>query len=571
MRTTTLTSQVQTPEGLNSSTSSLDSALCLDSASSLEPSPSSSASSSFAPRPNGREDDSAAQQQQQQDELQKQLTEKVSKLCTDMQKAEETSNNSSRTLKVPMDGSSANSISSTDSGNTIKHEEEVFDRSLSNSLTPPPKSVGSPSKRATSSSSSFQDDEVRVISRPSSAQRMTSNDVISYAPETLEKLKKLERLKQRKREESGGTSSDRVALRKQNSFPGKGQDNSPILGSVKSRSASCVPGSIPEINKEKRRGIIREESDIDVFSEATRVSPVPSHSNPPRVSPSYSPPVSFHISNSPTPDKVSTMSHSTSESKETPTDSGTQVQDAQTTESINQSSQSTNSISPSDLSPPNQSAPSTLGVNIRRKTKASSIKQRASWRKTPQIDPDAIAAILRGDIDDDLEVPLETLQETEEKPPEKLPVKSVSSGILKKMSDSDVNMEKRGSPKRVLIVQESERGYGSVPNSPSSKTTSRDNSPKKNERHNSLQSSLSLSLSTPDLSALVGTGKHSSKRAALKEDSYILRSSSNTPRSSNRNSLVGTSSLMRRFTIVGRATKKSPSHTPRTSKKSNMV
>ncbi len=174
--------QTQVTEGLNSSTSSLDSAMWLDSLSSLEPSPISSASSSFAPRPNGKEDTDVSTKQQHED-----MTQVVSKLCTEMQKAGNDSN---------MDGS-ASSIGSSDSCNTLKPEDEDVGVFIPQSTTPPPTSCCV--KQSESSSSSTE--EVRSLSRPSSELRVTtpvSSDVVSYAPETIEKLKKLERLKQKK-------------------------------------------------------------------------------------------------------------------------------------------------------------------------------------------------------------------------------------------------------------------------------------------------------------------------------------------------------------------------------------
>lgn len=205
---------------LHSSTSSLDSALCLDSNnSSLDPSPSSSASSSFAPRPSGRSGDD-----EEQEDMKKQLTEKVSKLCTEMQKVD--SSNSS--LRVNMIGS-ASSISSSDSNTTVRVDEEdggIDSKEMTGtssepepSLTPPFSSQ-SATPTQTGSSQSFDlsqqtrvmssspkptgEDDAGVGKRPNSRLTTPIDELISLAPETIEKMKKLERLKRKKDEAQQG-------------------------------------------------------------------------------------------------------------------------------------------------------------------------------------------------------------------------------------------------------------------------------------------------------------------------------------------------------------------------------
>ena len=201
--------QTQNHEGLNSSTSSLDSALWIDTPSSQEQSPSSSASSSFAPRPTGK-GGSEEELTTQHEDISKQLKEKVSKLCTEMQKAELESTEG--IIHTPLDGS-ASSISSNDSGHTLKGDEEDGGVFIPSSIqpstpSPPPVDTDNQTKRTPSSS-----DEGRSFSRPTSALRVTTpiqGDVVSLAPETIEKLKKLERLKQRKREEKAALENEKL-------------------------------------------------------------------------------------------------------------------------------------------------------------------------------------------------------------------------------------------------------------------------------------------------------------------------------------------------------------------------
>lgn len=227
----------QIVEGLNSSTSSLDSALCLDSASSLEPSPCSSASSSFAPRPSTK----PADDRDETDNLRtsvdiRQVTEKVSKLCTEMQKAEIQSSGlkpasvdeqalPNGNLDGNLDGS-VSSISSTESNRTVKIEDEephsmtVQDKgtesdSSASCVSPvvcvPVEGKRSPIENQRNryvSTGSTTDEEPCRISRPNSALRAItpiSADLISLAPETVEKLKKFERLKQKKEENKYAT------------------------------------------------------------------------------------------------------------------------------------------------------------------------------------------------------------------------------------------------------------------------------------------------------------------------------------------------------------------------------
>ena len=201
--------QTQVHEGLNSSTSSLDSAMWLDSPSSLEPSPISSASSSFAPRPNGKGNE---------DEQQEDMTQVVSKLCTEMQKA---GNDSGLLVNSNLDGS-ASSISSNESCNTLKQEEEDGGVFIPKSTTPPPPSSNISFKHSESSSSSCVEEDCRSYSRPSSGLRVTTpiqSDVVSYAPETLEKLKKLEMLKKRKEVEKENQLKEKSTSERRFSSP----------------------------------------------------------------------------------------------------------------------------------------------------------------------------------------------------------------------------------------------------------------------------------------------------------------------------------------------------------------
>ena len=263
--------QTQAHEGLNSSTSSLDSAMWLDSPSSLEPSPISSASSSFAPRPNGKGSEESTDQcsnKQQED-----MTQVVSKLCTEMQKA---GNDSGLLLNSNLDGS-ASSISSNESCNTLKQEEEdgegVF---IPRSTTPPPSSLNT--KRSESSSSSIVEDDIRSLSRPNSGLRVTTpiqTDVVSYAPETLEKLKKLELLKQKKKRqevEKENQMRERSSTERRYSSPTTSVLSKLKIGSFKLKTHN-------ELNEDKEGerpksadGKKRVESPIPIRNEQ---SPVP--------------------------------------------------------------------------------------------------------------------------------------------------------------------------------------------------------------------------------------------------------------------------------------------------------
>ena len=672
----------QTPivnEGLNSSTSSLDSALCLDSASSLEPSPSSSASSSFAPRPTGRteEDDTL-----QQDDMRKQLAEKVSKLCTEMQKAERDGSG----LHAPLDGS-ASSISSTDSNNTIKIDEEdgetVFDKdavtshppssnpipsqapstssaehSTSTSPTPcapstPPMSrpPSSPplesnrTKRSPSSGSSMDEDQ-QNLSRPSSSLRVTTpvEDLVSLAPDTIEKLKKLEELKQRKRgvatEDSkqspestrrkASADVDRIVIPRNNerrisspanlsSFNSKTkiipklettketvEEHNDKKSPINDKTAS-VTGKTPPPNL----SIVRNDINTPTITKCNNEAPpstndqevLPSQSDKSR---SYSPSPKEQQPRSISPKPDSSV-HSTSPEIKI-SDTLEHLSDKITPPTNRARSDSPLSLAEKSYVSPRStksSSPISPGVilDVKRRPKATNNQTRKSWRTTPHIDPDAIDALLRGEIDEsDITLnpgeKLETMvEEIEPRARSPLAGKTSSSEksssrdlspeepvtpILKKggMSESKINaVSKKETPRRVMILSGSPNHSGTIQlhSSPEhhignplkspgaySESGSRESSPMKRGHLSVLQSSMSLSRSTPDLSTILGSTKHS-KRAPPREDTYVTgnsssRKSSISRTSSIRSNLLSGTNIVRSFTMSGRNnTKRSPS------------
>ena len=200
------------------------------------------------------------------------------------------------------------------------------------------------------------------------------------------------------------------------------------------------------------------------------------------------------------------------------------------------------------------------------KRRAKKTQDRKSWRNTPHIDPDVIEAILRGefemeDEDSNNDAKLETMRE-EVEPRNESPLagrtgtvvlsaaKSHTSGslsptttpILKKGGFSDPHLErvtKSESPRRVIMMVSAARPETSLESSSSpDRTPPIMHSPLKSpgcfsqtdatvmtspeKTHlSAFQSSLSLSRSTPDLSSILGSGKHSKRSQGLKEDSYV--------------------------------------------------
>ena len=244
---------------------------------------------------------------------------------------------------------------------------------------------------------------------------------------------------------------------------------------------------------------------------------------------------------------------------------------------------------------------------------------RPSWRQTPQIDADAIEAILRGEIsEDDIsdsvvstkrpQNSLESFQEEEEPPPNRVPLTrsqrstsysprsthSVSSSqrerincsILKYSSSNQSDLKESSSSsspvrKRVMIVNSTSRNSRAASEdllSADHLKVPSDNVPLKDTRVINLQSSLSLSRSTPDLSALLTGSMKVAKRSTRNEESYVTGSSSSSSGSSSRrspgnnrtasvrNTLFG-SGLVRRFTISGDKSGRNSRHSPKHSSK----
>ena len=664
--TTVQNPQTQVTEGLNSSTSSLDSAMWLDSLSSLEHSPISSTSSSFAPRPNGKEENDASIKQQHED-----MTQVVSKLCTEMQKA---GNDSAIMINSNLDGS-ASSISSNDSSNTLKPEDEDVGVFIPQSTTPPPASSSSYTKRSESSSSSIVEDEMRSISRPSSGLRVTtpvSADVASYAPETIEKLEKLKRLKQmkvtmEKEKEKEGQTKDKEKLNERRfSSPVTSMFSKLKLSSFKLKThsetaediASEPPRSktptlgrkqsspVPERNQPSPVPIRDQVNPGTIHSQLSPVpirdqpSPIPKHD---KQSPMSTSPVPTDIKNSssthnrkspvpipkvrspvPTPKGQSPVPSNTRQSPVSQ-DAGTKVvQNSQSlipepskspilptsNRSLSPKHEQNPSIKSSPVSsetPPTNfkssspasfrspspvdnrgksyspqttsKTPQTSNRHTKSVSPASGsssivmrnkgVKQptRQSWRQTPHIDPDAIEALLNlnGDVVDDiLSSQLETCtEEPEPQPTEEkkthLTKLEENPSILKKSghSDSDV-VVRRDAPRKTVKISSRQRGtkhqslyFGSPDRSPPQQDAL------KNNKVTSLQKSLTLSYSSPDLSALLGSGKIRTKNPK-REDSYVTGSA--TPKVSSRRSFFGGNALTRSLTISGKGSKKTPAY-----------
>lgn len=672
----------QTPivnEGLNSSTSSLDSALCLDSASSLEPSPSSSASSSFAPRPTGRtEEDDALQQ----DDMRKQLAEKVSKLCTEMQKAERDGSG----LHAPLDGS-ASSISSTDSSNTIKVDEEdgetVFDKDAVTSHPPPsnpipsqapstssgvhttstsptpcapstppmsrppssPPSESNRMKRSPSSGSSMDEDQ-QSQSRPSSSLRVTTpvEDLVSLAPDTIEKLKKLEQLKQRKR----GVATEDSKQSPESTRRKASVEVDRIIAPRNSERRISSPANLSSFNSktkvipklETTKETVEEHSDkkspindktvsvtsntlppnlstvsddINTPSNTKRNDKAPPTTNDQEAllsqsdkSRSYSPSPREQLPRSLSPKPNSSVRSTSPEIKIS--DTLEQLSDKIVPPTNRARSNSPLSSAEKSFVPPRSIksssplSPEVIG-DVKRRPKVTNNQTRKSWRTTPHIDPDAIDALLRGEIDEsDITLnageKLETMvEEVEPRACSPLAGKTSSSErsssrdlspeepvtpILKKggLSESKINtVSKKETPKRVMILSGGSNNTGTIQlhSSPEhfvssplkspgaySESGSRESSPMKRDHLSVLQSSMSLSRSTPDLSTILGSTKHS-KRAPPREDSYVTGNSSSrkgsiSRTSSIRSNLLSGTSIVRSLTMSGRNnTKRSPS------------
>lgn len=654
-------------QGLNSSTSSLDSALCMDSNnSSLDPSPSSSASSSFAPRPTGRSEDD-----EQQEDLKKQLTEKVSKLCisTEMQKD---------TLRGSLVGS-ASSISSSDSNTTVKVDEEDGEEGIEkdsresdtplvprSETTTPPHTPSSPlldtSRSKRSPSAGGTEEEGRSMSRPNSSLRVTTpiDDLISLAPDTMEKMKKLEMLK-RKREEGDSSISKREPLIRKLSA-----DPNPISPRHSERRTSS-----PATFKNHRMATAQKQLEAPVEEEETTTSKTTDNAKQQVSNNEFKTPSSYTLTSkavsstvkediirsdlrlnserssplpitnkgssisekrSPVSEKRSPLSEHVTWKDNTPHKEETKKVQTPPTSSENKSSSSNGTHKPPplalstnqlDLSPQTikskSESPSSPGKKmvvmprstksaspmsideVKRRSRGASSTNRTSWRKTPHIDPDVIDAILRGEIDDidNPENKLETMVEVSEPRSSSplagktcrdlSPLSEHESPNLKKSAVSDSRLDrvtKSESPRRVVMVVTSAAGRsGSVELNRSPQTLPRymtnplkspgtvsqtDMSAEKSQLSTSLQSSLSLSRSTPDLSSILGSsGKHS-KRSKPKEDSYVLDSSTRknsvSRGSTLRSNLLSGTSIMRSFTSSSSSSprsspKRSPAHT----------
>ena len=138
--------------------------------------------------------------------------------------------------------------------------------------------------------------------------------------------------------------------------------------------------------------------------------------------------------------------------------------------------------------------------------------------------------------------------------------------ILKKGGISEPNIHRKDSPKRVIIIEESNNRtrHDSHDGSPlSSRSESRDSSPVKHAKLLLLQKSMTMSRSTPDLTALMGTNK--SRKLVSREESYVTgghsshKDISSSRTSGLRNSLFGRP-ITRSMTISGRSNKRSPVH-----------
>ena len=274
-------------------------------------------------------------------------------------------------------------------------------------------------------------------------------------------------------------------------------------------------------------------------------------------------------------------------------------------------------VSSKDFTPPptrsvkSSSPVSTTVSDVKRRARKNHDPSRKSWRNTPHIDPDVIDAILRGDFEMDegdgsssdpkLETMTEEVEPRTESPlagrtgmvvlgstPVHLTESSTSAPILKKSGFSDPRLErvtKSESPRRVVMMVSSMRSESSLETSSSSpdhtpplmrsplkspgclSQTDTTTSSRPEKTHlSALQSSLSLSRSTPDLSSILGSGKHSKRSQGMKEDFYVT--GGGTPSASTRKgsvsrgtgirtSLLGGTHIVRSLTMAANRGKRS--------------
>ena len=251
---------------------------------------------------------------------------------------------------------------------------------------------------------------------------------------------------------------------------------------------------------------------------------------------------------------------------------------------------------------------------------------RHSWRQTPLIDPDAIEALLKGEVSEEdlggvvrssnsqtkqlepcqeesppmrrraqlitantprptFQPPRSNLDEVSPEGSSRMLSNALTSGDKKdrfstptrKQDDMKREDVRVGSPlrKRVMIVStpRNNRAGSAELLSPEQLLVRSENKQLRHSRISNLQSSLTHSLSTPDLSAILSSSKSkSAKRSTRNEESYVTGSSSSTgsntlrsPAPSSRSSVrsIGTS-LVRSFTISGpRGSRRSPKFSPK--------
>lgn len=598
-------------DGLNSSTSSLDSAMCLDSTSSLDPSPISSASSSFAPQPTGK------QSEDDQNVKDTCMTQVCSKLCTERQRADE----SNFSINSNLDGS-ASSISSNDSCHTLKQEEEDGGVFIPQSTTPPP-----PHSQRCESSSSVVGNQ--STSRPSSGLRVTTplpSNIVSYAPETIEKLKKLEKLKQKKKNVDG--EPEKCSMDRRFSSPVTSKlkvgslEKSPQeeIKEEKDIEKSPVGLSSGQVSTElKHSSPVSTRYQTSPVPSNTKQSPAPTHKNQnPKVGPSsetvkLSNKSSVSSNETPLVSSISITTRSTKPSSPLPSiknsypakenspqrgilniKGNTPTGSIATTHSVsfntttspinnrsksyspqvlpkpleNSSNRSIKLTSPSQNTDDNYTSTGTPVVIYRNKSGKNQVRE--SWRKTPHIDPDAIEALLNLDEDVDPneliiggggEEPFKigtekqdsTTGPTQAKSPEIDLRKKLFEGqqedkitsILRKSPGSDSDIVRR--PKRIVTIS-SKRSkhqsiyFGSPERSPGFQDKT---SPRINKISSNLQRSLTMSHSSPDLTAILG---HKSRKKLKREDTYVTGSC--TPKESNRRSFFGGSPLNRSVTMT---------------------
>ena len=541
------------------------------------------------------------------EDMKMQLTEKMSKLCTETAKAVEV--DEGLASSVPLDGS-VSSISSTESIRTLVPLEDNKSKSpydIDKSVTPVGSSravVGRSSpdgcspkmehhKRHTSDSYSQDEDHragSRASSRPSSSLRMSPNvgsDLTSLAPETLEKLKRYEELKQQRRKEQ--LSSSPSSLRKSSD---KAADDDSLkkaasfdTGRVTPKSTSTVENRSPSPVKYASRSHSLDRGGSAKVATAATTRPIVEETTLPKSDSKQTAkiyPVSRKSLSPPCAESTSTSSP---------------------TKTPLSSSASSDSCSADDTSrgdKPND-------VELRRPRFKHTL-HRPSWRQTPHIDPDAIEAILRGEISEDdisesvvsTRTPqnsLETFQEEEEPPPVRVPLtRSQRSTSYSPRSASNIVSSQRerfncsilkselkessssSSPvrKRVMIVNSTSRNSRAA--SEDLLKVPSDNVPVKDTRVTKLQSSLSMSRSTPDLSALLTGSMKVARRSTRNEESYVTGSSTSSSSSgsssrrspgSNRTTSVRSTlfggGLVRRFTFSGDKSGRNSRHSPKVS------